>query len=149
MCSISSIRPYLLWDKFVVIHYRKARNPDEFPFYGNISLDTRSNIPPRSMMWDSMYLMTNLIIGQPSTSNLCINFRSNVSFTSQRFRTKYTHNVPSGKCYANNYRYRTPADCSCSLKLKKGKNLEVQVGKDNDDELLVLVLTMIHQQTYV
>ena len=91
-----------------------------------------------------MYLMTNLIIGQPSTSNLCINFRSNVSFTSQRFRAKYTYDVPSGKCYANNYRYRMPADCSSSLKLKKGKNLEVQVGKDND-ELLVLVLTIIHQ----
>ena len=92
-----------------------------------------------------MYLMTNLIIGQSSTFNLCINLRSNVSFTSQRFRSKYTYDVPSRKCYANDYRYRTPADCSSSLKLKKGKNLEVQVGKDNDDELSVLVLTIIHQ----
>ena len=32
LAQFSSIRPYLLWDKFVVIHYRKARNPDEFPF---------------------------------------------------------------------------------------------------------------------
>jgi hypothetical protein len=35
MGSVSSNlnRPmYLLWIKFMIIHYRKARNPNEFPF---------------------------------------------------------------------------------------------------------------------
>ena len=37
--SNSSDRPYLLREKFVVIHHREARNPNEFPFwmvYGNL-----------------------------------------------------------------------------------------------------------------
>ena len=32
MSSISSNRSYLLWGKFIIIHYRKARNSNEFPF---------------------------------------------------------------------------------------------------------------------
>ena len=54
-----------LREKFVVMHYRKPRNPDEFPFDVKcllLSLHTKLVSPKRSMLRD-MYLRTNRIVG--------------------------------------------------------------------------------------
>ena len=111
--------------------------------YGTISLDTRLLSRSRSMIRDK-YLRTNLIGGQSSTSNLCINFCTKISWTSHRFRTEKTYDGPDPGCYASNYRNRTLADSSSSLQLRKGKELEVQVGR-HTHEPLVLLSTVIHR----
>ena len=59
-----------------------------FLLRGNISLDIRLAGPDRNIIWKNMYLKTNFQVGQPSTSNLCINFGAEISYTTHRFRTK-------------------------------------------------------------
>ena len=131
MCSLSSIRPYLLWDKFVVIHYRKARNPDEFPFCMVIYLwihDQIFHLEAWCVIICTLWPISSSDSPVRSTSASIFAAMSPLppKDSGPNIRT-------SGKCYANNYRYRKHADCSSSLKLKKCKNLEV---KDNDEQLV-------------
>jgi len=50
--------------------------------------------PYGDIIYENTYLRTNLIGGQPSTSDLCINFRTKISYTTHMFRTKKTHSGP-------------------------------------------------------
>ena len=89
MNTVSSNRPmYLLWEKFMIIHCRKTRNLDEFPFRMAYNLQiSKSFSPSRSIVRD-IYLTTNLSFRQASKSNLCIHFGIKISSASHRFRTK-------------------------------------------------------------
>ena len=64
--------------------------------------------------------MTNLIGGQPSTSNLRVNSCTDISYTTYRFWTKKTYDCRSPGCHASNYRHRMPTYCSSSMQLRKG-----------------------------
>ena len=87
-------------------------------------MNTKSlSLPSRSMMRDK-YLWTNHISGQPSASNLRIDFCTSFSRTSHKFRTIVTYEELGPRCSASYYRHRTPADCSRSLQLRKNAELE-------------------------
>ena len=86
--------------------------------------------------------MTNLIDGQPSTSNLRIDSCTDISYTAYRFRTKKTYNGSGPGCHAGNYWHGMPAYCSGSMQLRKGKVLEVEAEKDH---VLVSLSTVKYQ----
>ena len=78
------------------------------------------------MMRDDMHLMTNLIGGQTSTSNLRINPCTDISYTTYRFWTKKTNDGRGPGCYRGDYRDGMSADFSSSLHLRKIKKLEIE-----------------------
>ena len=73
-----------------------------------------------------MYLITNFFVREPSTSSLCINSCTEISYATYRFGTITTQDGPDPSYYATDYWHRIPADGSRNVQLRKKKELEVE-----------------------
>ena len=140
--SVSSIMPYhdLLREEFVIMHHRKSRNLNDFPFCAVKYLwRYKITLVRLEAAWyeiiGDIHIRTNFVGGQPSSSYLCISFCFKISCTSDRFRTKITYDRPCRERCGRNYRHRMTADCSSILQLKKAEGLGEQVERDSDELL--------------
>ena len=125
--SFRSYTSYHLRVKFVVMHSWETRNFDEFALCMVVYLWIKHEpISLKNIMLRTQYLIANLISGQPSTSNLCINPCTEISNTTYRFWTKNTYESCSPGCHGTDYWHSMSADCSSSTQCDKGKTLEVE-----------------------
>ena len=139
MVQVGSNTTYFLREKFVIIHCGETRNLDQFSFCMFKYLWKQYQLVHLQTWNKNMYLRADLIVGQPSTSNLCINSCTKISYTTHRFRTKTTDDSCGRGWYESNYWHRAPADCSSSMQFMKGKELvEVKSQKNNHEILSTL-----------